>query len=79
MRVAVCILILAFVVLSSACGTVAPVTRSIPHELLQDCVVGSELRVGTNAELSTTVLKLAHTLKLCNIDKQKLREWASDD
>lgn len=48
----------------------------IPTELLQDCLVGSELKVATNAELSDTAAKLAATLRQCNLDKKGLREWA---
>ena len=65
-------------VLLTACSTVQPPRLSIPHELLEDCRVGSELKVGTNGELSESLMKLANTLKLCNIDKQKLREWAKE-
>ena len=66
------LIILSF--LLAGCTTVSQ--KPIPHELLEDCLVGSKLGLATNQELSDTVAKLAHTLKLCNIDKRKLREWA---
>lgn len=66
-------IILASAVLASGCAV--PMRGPAPSELLQDCLVGSKLGLSTNAELSDSVAKLAHTLKLCNIDKRKLREW----
>lgn len=50
----------------------------VPTELLQDCLVGSKLGVATNAELSDSVLKLAATLRQCNLDKKGLRQWATE-
>lgn len=61
----------------SGCAAAPPAAPAYPPELMQDCLVGSKLGLSTNAELSDTVAKLAHTLKLCNIDKRKLREWAN--
>jgi len=66
-------LVLALAALLAGCVT--PPRGPAPSELLQDCLVGSKLGLATNAELSDSVAKLAHTLKLCNIDKRKLREW----
>lgn len=59
-------------------GCAAAPRGPVPHELLEDCRVGSKLGLATNAELSDTAAKLAHALKLCNIDKKKLREWAAE-
>lgn len=50
----------------------------VPLELMDDCLPSKVLRPETNADLSDTVAELASTLKLCNIDKRKLREWATE-
>jgi hypothetical protein len=70
-------LILALALLAG-CQTL-PQRGPVPTELLQDCLVGSRLGVATNAELSDSVLKLSSALRLCNIDKRKLREWADEE
>ena len=50
----------------------------VPTELLQDCLVGKELKTATNAELTDSLTAVAKTLKLCNEDKKGLRQWATE-
>lgn len=61
-------------VLLAGCVT-APVKLTPPSELLEDCRAGS-LSFKTNEEVSLSAAKLAAALKLCNLDKKALREWA---
>ena len=55
--------------------TALPVKLTPPSELLEDCRAGS-LSFKTNEEVSLSAAKLAAALKLCNLDKKALREWA---
>lgn len=58
-------------------GCTATARGPVPSELLEDCLPTATLRTETNADLSNSVAELAKTLKLCNIDKRKLREWVT--
>jgi len=58
------------------CATVAPqiIKQLPPAELLQDCPDVS-VKPKTNGELAKQRDGLKASLKACNIDKQRLREW----
>lgn len=49
-----------------------------PGVLLEDCEEPA-LDVSTNAELAQYALRLRTALRVCNNDKQALREWAKED
>ena len=51
--------------------------RYPPDSLLQDCL-RPKVDVSTNAGLAEGVLDYDEALRLCNLDKKALREWASD-
>lgn len=68
-----CLALLFAVVLSGCTATV--VKQYPPSELLADCYAQG-LRFETNEDVAISTARLAAALKLCNIDKAKLREWA---
>jgi hypothetical protein len=55
------------------CSTVT--VRSPPAGLLADCPE-PVAEITTNRELAEAYLGLRRALRLCNADKQALREWA---
>lgn len=70
--------IVACVVLAAGVVGCAAPRGPVPTELLQDCLVGKELKTATNAELTDSLTAVAKTLKLCNEDKKGLRKWATE-
>lgn len=56
-----------------------PQVIAFPHELSEDCKVSKPLRYSTNEELTETSAELAKTLKLCNLDKKGIRQWATEN
>ena len=69
-------LILAAVLVLSGC-TATTVKLYPPQELLADCTPGI-LAFDTNEDVAVSAVRLAGALKLCNIDKKALRDWAKE-
>jgi hypothetical protein len=60
----------------ASCAHVTPASRVLPPvELLRDCPhpAGS---AATNSSLAEWLLSYRDALRLCNIEKQALRDWA---
>lgn len=70
------LLALAFCAVLAGCATTT-VKMYPPQELIANCEV-APLQYSTNEDLAISVVRLAGAIKLCNIDKAKLREWAKD-
>ena len=68
-----CLALLFAVLLTGCAGTV--VKQYPPQELLADCYAQG-LKFETNEDVAISAVRLAGALKLCNIDKAKLREWS---
>ena len=62
----------------TGCGGTLTVKVLPPIELLQDCPESS-IDVRTNGGLAAAVPILRHDLKVCNLDKKALREWAEEE
>lgn len=70
------LLALAFALVLSGCATTVG-KQYPPSALLEDCRTGA-LTFTTDKDMAESVVALAAALKLCNIDKAALREWAKD-
>lgn len=62
----------------TACSTTQIVREKPPAELLVDCNTVVE-DVRTNGALTKTIIAYRSALRLCNIDKRSLREWADTE
>lgn len=71
--------IVACVVLAAGVAGCATPKGAVPTELMEDCLPTRVLRTETNADLSDSIAELAKTLKLCNLDKKALRQWAIEN
>ena len=56
-------------------GCTSVTVRTPPAALLADCPEPA-VAVTTNRELAAALLATRQALRLCNADKQALREWA---
>jgi hypothetical protein len=56
------------------CNTVT--VRQPPAALLADCPEPSAEDIITNRDLAEALLATRRALRLCNVDKAALREWA---
>jgi hypothetical protein len=74
------LLLISTVVLLAGCSTPPSIitVREVPSpELVADCPEPIP-RLETNADLAWTIIEYRKALRLCNIDKKALRDWAGD-
>lgn len=69
--------LVALILALPACSTVQLVRETPSPELLRDCPEPI-VNIRTNGELAESHLAYQNALRLCNVDKAALREWAKD-